>query len=75
MEDICVHLAATDIFATIGTSGVVYPTATFVDEAHLPGTHTGRLSLHTSATASRFAKCRSDPAREAMPAWMAELLT
>ncbi|UWQ59534.1 NAD-dependent deacylase [Leisingera caerulea] len=74
MEEIYGHLAETDLFAAIGTSGEVYPAAAFVDEAHLAGAHTVELNLAPSATASRFAERRFGPASETVPAWVAELL-
>lgn len=74
MEEIYGHLTETDIFASIGTSGNVYPAAAFVQEAGLAGAHTVELNLEPSAGVSSFAETRFGPATDIVPVWVAELL-
>lgn len=74
MEEIYDHLGNADIFASIGTSGQVYPAAAFVQEARMAGAHTIELNLEPSAGASSFAESRLGPATEIVPAWTDELL-
>ncbi len=45
MDDIYDHLATADLFASIGTSGNVYPAAGFVAEARLYGARTIEFNL------------------------------
>ncbi len=62
-----------DLFVAIGTSGVVYPAAGFVEAvgAHC---HTLELNLEPSAVASAFTEHRQGPATQLVPALVAELL-
>lgn len=64
-----------DLFVAIGTSGVVYPAAGFVEEARRAGAHTVELNLEPSDGHSRFAERRYGPATEIVPAFVEELLT
>lgn len=74
MEEIYAHLAAADLFASIGTSGNVYPAAGFVAEARRYGAHTIEFNLEPSAVGSQFDEIRVGPATQTLPAWVAELL-
>lgn len=74
MEEIYDHLASSDIFAAIGTSGNVYPAAGFVAEASRFGAQTIELNLEKSAVGSQFDDFRIGPATRTVPTWVAELL-
>lgn len=74
MDEIFDHLATTDIFAAIGTSGQVYPAAGFVQEATAAGAQTIELNLEPSATVSRFAQTRFGPATQTVPDWVRAVL-
>jgi len=54
MEDIESALAECDLFASIGTSGVVYPAAGFQQLAKYAGAQTVELNLEPGNTASQF---------------------
>lgn len=62
-----------DLFVAIGTSGVVYPAAGFV-EAVGPACRTMELNLEPSAITSAFSEHRQGPATRLVPALVAELL-
>jgi NAD-dependent deacetylase len=62
-----------DLFVAIGTSGVVYPAAGFVQSVS-PGAETLELNLEASAVESAFHASRQGPATELVPAWVDELL-
>ncbi|MBI6630158.1 NAD-dependent deacylase [Pontibaca salina] len=74
MDEILTHLASADLFASIGTSGEVYPAAAFVQDAHASGARTIELNLEPSAVTSAFDDIRIGPASEAVPLWVDELL-
>jgi len=61
-----------DLFVSIGTSGVVYPAAGFVDYAIGGGADTLELNLERAQN-SDFRVSRHGPASELVPAWVAEL--
>jgi NAD-dependent deacetylase len=63
-----------DLFAAIGTSGIVYPAAGFVQEARRAGAHTVELNLEPSDGHSLFAERVYGPATEVVPAFVDELL-
>lgn len=66
-------LEQADLFVAIGTSGVVYPAAGFV-EAVGPRCHTLELNLEPSAVTSAFAEHRQGKATELVPALVQDLL-
>jgi NAD-dependent deacetylase len=74
MDLIFTHLATADVFASIGTSGQVYPAAGFVQEAGLHGAHTVELNLDTSDVSSAFAERWQGAATEIVPDWVAAVL-
>jgi NAD-dependent deacetylase len=74
MARIAEHLAAADLFVSIGTSGNVYPAAGFVAEAHAHGAHTVELNLEPSEGASFFAESIHGPATKIVPAYVDKLL-
>ncbi len=61
------------LFASIGTSGNVYPAAGFVAEARRLGVPTVELNLEPSAGYSMFDEVRIGPASETVPEWVADL--
>jgi NAD-dependent deacetylase len=73
MDMIFKGLEQCDYFAAIGTSGVVYPAAGFV-QAVGPKCHTVELNLEPSFTSGAFKECRQGPATQVVPAWVREML-
>jgi NAD-dependent deacetylase len=67
-------VAVCDVFVAIGTSGVVYPAAGFVQAARQAGAHTIELNLEPSEGQSHFAERIYGPATEVVPAFVEELL-
>ena len=74
MEEIFRHLEGADIFASIGTSGEVYPAAAFVTEANAQGAHTVELNLEPSTGSAQFSETRLGPATDIVPTWVEDLL-
>jgi NAD-dependent deacetylase len=74
MDRIYEAIAACDLFASIGTSGSVYPAAGFVADAKAHGAHTVELNLEPSEGASVFAEAIYGTASEVVPAYVARLL-
>ncbi len=74
MERIEQALATADVFASIGTSGAVYPAAGFVQLARHYGAHTIELNLDPSAGSHHFHETRLGPASTLVPAWVDDLL-
>lgn len=74
MDDIIDHLADATIFASIGTSGEVYPAAGFVREATSYGAHTVELNLEPSAGSHQFGDTRLGQASRIVPIWVDQLL-
>ena len=74
MDAIYDHLAGAAIFASIGTSGQVYPAAAFVHEAAMSGARTVELNLEPSSGASSFDEVILGPATESVPLWVDRLL-
>jgi len=72
MDEIHHALFSCDLFVSIGTSGVVYPAAGFVDYAIAGGSDTLELNLERAAN-SDFRVHRQGPATELVPAWVGEL--
>jgi len=73
MERIDAALNQAALFASIGTSGNVYPAAGFVAEARRLGVPTVELNLEPSAGYSMFDEVRIGPASETVPEWVADL--
>jgi len=73
MERIDAALNQATLFASIGTSGNVYPAAGFVAEARRLGVSTVELNLEPSAGYSMFEKVRIGPASKTVPEWVADL--
>lgn len=67
-------LVECDLFAAIGTSGLVYPAAGFATVAAASGTRTAELNLEASAKGAAFDEVREGPATATVPSWVAELM-
>lgn len=74
METIAAHLDTCTLFASIGTSGQVYPAAGFVLQAAEKGAETVELKLEPSELSRVFDSRHFGPATEVVPAWVARLL-
>ncbi|MBA4607543.1 NAD-dependent deacylase [Aeromicrobium sp. Marseille-Q0843] len=73
MDEIHEALTEVDVFAAIGTSGVVYPAAGFVDYAHAAGATTVELNLVPTPNGD-FHTTYEGPATEVVPRWVDHLL-
>ncbi|MBW4709611.1 NAD-dependent deacylase [Roseobacter sp. YSTF-M11] len=74
MDEIFEHLSGADMFASIGTSGNVYPAAGFVAEARRFGARTVEFNLEPSLVGSQFDDIRIGPATQTLPVWVDEIL-
>ncbi len=74
MERIDRALMDADLFASIGTSGAVYPAAGFVQTARYCGARTLEMNLEPSLGSVYFHESRTGPASRLVPAWVDELL-
>ncbi|MDW4499129.1 NAD-dependent deacylase [Sulfitobacter sp. D35] len=75
MDEIFDHLASCEIFASVGTSGNVYPAAGFVAEARRMGARTIEFNLERSLVGDLFEDVRLGPATGTLPAWVDEVLS
>lgn len=74
MDRIFAALYEADLFVAIGTSGVVYPAAAFVQFASGGGARTIELNLVASDVSGDFDESREGAAGELVPAWVDEVL-
>lgn len=74
MDQIDNALQNCNLFAAIGTSGVVYPAAGFVGVAAYAGARTVELNLVASGVTSLFDEVREGPATQVVPEWVQGLL-
>jgi NAD-dependent deacetylase len=75
MDEVYAALERCRIFVAIGTSGVVYPAAGFVEAARLArAERTIELNLDPSAVSSAFVERRRGRAAELVPPLVEELL-
>ena len=74
MDAIAVQLARCDLFVAIGTSGVVYPAAGFVQEALSAGALTVEVNKQLSEVTGYFHQQRKGPATREVAALVKELL-
>jgi NAD-dependent deacetylase len=74
LEEIDAALRNADLFAAIGTSGLVYPAAGFVNEARRYGVPTVEFNLEKTAASRAFDETRPGKAGATVPAWVEELL-
>jgi len=74
MERIDDALRACHLFASIGTSGAVYPAAGFVQTARYCGARTLEINLEPSQGSLFFHESRIGTAGDLVPAWVEEVL-
>lgn len=74
LDEIDAALQECDLFVAIGTSGVVYPAAGFVDIANHRRIPTIEFNRERTAVSSAFTESRIGPATETVTAWVDELL-
>jgi NAD-dependent deacetylase len=74
MDRIFAALEGCAVFLAIGTSGLVYPAAGFVQSVPLAA-RTVELNLATTATSPEFSEHRIGPASEVVPRLVGELLS
>lgn len=74
MEDIYRAINRADLFVSIGTSGAVYPAASFVREARAAGAKTLELNMEPSQGSHWFDEARHGPATALVPAWVDAML-
>lgn len=75
LEEIAEAIAKADLFASIGTSGSVYPAAGFVADARRHGIPCTEINLEPSENASAFHDRRYGEAGRLTPLWVAEILS
>ena len=74
LDEIAATISRADLFAAIGTSGLVYPAAGFVSWAREAGVNTLEINLDESAATGIFHESRRGMAGELVPLWVRELL-
>jgi NAD-dependent deacetylase len=74
LDEIEAALLDCKLFAAIGTSGNVYPAASFVQAASGLGAHTVELNLEASENNWAFGETHLGPASEIVPRWVDDLL-
>ncbi len=74
MDEIELQLSSCDLFIAIGTSGLVYPAAGFVQRARMSGATTVEVNIEPSDVAGLFHHQRQGPATLAVTALVEELL-
>ena len=75
MNEIEASLMSCDLFISIGTSGLVYPAAGFVQQAKMYGAHTIELNLEPTVTESQFDEHIYGKAGALLPEFVETLLT
>ncbi|MCW1921803.1 NAD-dependent deacylase [Luteolibacter arcticus] len=75
LDEIAAAISSADRFVAIGTSGRVYPAASFVSWARECGVPTLELNLEESAASGVFHESRRGPAGELVPAWVEEVIS
>ena len=75
MDRIDATLRKADLFVSIGTSGVVYPAAGFVQSARYAGAATLELNLDPSGGSHFFQESRLGAASRLVPEWVEEVLS
>lgn len=75
MDEIYQALQQCDLFVAIGTSGNVYPAAGFVQIAKQAGADSLEINLEHSSVASDFDNAVYAKATQAVPGWVASILS
>lgn len=74
MDEIHEALARAELFVAIGTSGAVYPAASFVEYARRARIATLEINLEPSDRANKFADAIYGRAIDTVPAWVNDLI-
>ncbi|WP_114423444.1 NAD-dependent deacylase [Nocardioides houyundeii] len=74
MDETLEALEQADVFAAIGTSGMVQPAASFVHFARANGAHTIELNLEPTPGTEDFEESRLGRAGDLVPQWVSELV-
>ncbi|WP_104108303.1 NAD-dependent deacylase [Nocardioides sp. 616] len=74
MDETLEALEQADVFAAIGTSGMVQPAASFVHFARANGAHTIELNLEPTPGTEDFEESRLGRAGDLVPQWVSELI-
>lgn len=74
MDRIGPAIERADLFAAIGTSGLVYPAAGFVLQANAAGATTVEINNAATEASSRFDRRLTGPATEQVPAFAESIL-
>ncbi len=74
MPEIQSALQDAEIFVAIGTSGQVYPAASFVDAARMNNALTLEFNVQITPASIRFDETCTGPASVTVPAWVEQLL-
>jgi NAD-dependent deacetylase len=74
LDQIYRALEDVDLFVAVGTSGTVYPAASFVQEAKAVGAWTVELTLEPGEVSALFDERVYGPASEVVPDWVARKL-
>jgi NAD-dependent deacetylase len=75
LDEISAAISSADLFVAIGTSGRVYPAASFVSWARRAKVPTLELNLDVSDTTGVFHESRRGRAGELVPAWVEEVIS
>jgi NAD-dependent deacetylase len=75
MDEIQMVLEEADIFAAIGTSGVVYPAAGFAELARHNGRNCRTVEINPAPTGGAFTEVIADTASRGVPRWIESLIT
>lgn len=70
MDEIAQAVETCEIFVSIGTSGQVYPAASFAQVARQAGAHCVELNLEPSEISAVFQERNYGPASEVVPGWV-----
>lgn len=74
MELIYPALESAALYAAIGTSGTVYPAASFCQVAREAGAHCVELNLEATETSGFFDEQKFGPASKVVPEWVADVV-
>jgi NAD-dependent deacetylase len=75
LDEIQDKLSKCETFVSIGTSGTVYPAASFLNLAKGQGAETIEINLEPSAAASNFDRTYYGPATKVVTAWVNDVLS
>lgn len=67
-------LEACDLFVSVGTAGIVYPAAGFVEIAKAHSAETHQFNIDLPVGSDRFDMCHVGSAAQLLPKWVGELI-